>query len=452
MKSLATWSLFALLGFAQVPAWATITISTFGGVTSFRQDANTIEAIAGMSGANRCASTTGLCNSCLTCNTAATPGAAGSCGSVQCCTCNTAAVTNNTIFSITFSSNSITTGVPKLNIGTAEKVSTSGTGSGGQFVFTQTWGEICNLLSEGTAANCDTMGPITSKTVTLSIPGTTADSGTFTLKLYNQTTAVAGAGVAGSVMYFSVFPGDEKVYVDDVEGEGSFPQSSAGLIKYVRFFISSVSLEDAYTNSNYSPADMAVDADGNVEQVIDGLENDIPFHFRAASVDEAGNVFNVMDDTLLASATSETGVVSTCTTNATGGGGAACKFQATPSRVLGLLTEDMNCFVATAAYGSSMDPHIQTFRDFRFKVLLPSKVGQKLNYLYYEYGPYAARFIGEHEWARTLSRTALWPVWGLSALSVKLQLNLWQSMVLFTSCFLTLLLTPISLVSFLRSK
>jgi hypothetical protein len=68
------------------------------------------------------------------------------------------------------------------------------------------------------------------------------------------------------------------------------------------------------------------------------------------------------------------------------------------------------CYIATAAYGSYLDPHVQALRDFRDDVLLKSAIGRELVDLYYRTSPPLAQFISKHEGARTFSRIVLTPV------------------------------------------
>jgi DNA-binding beta-propeller fold protein YncE len=68
------------------------------------------------------------------------------------------------------------------------------------------------------------------------------------------------------------------------------------------------------------------------------------------------------------------------------------------------------CFIATAAYGSYLDPHVQVLRDFRDRVLAPSPAGRIFLELYYAWSPPLARFIAQHDWLRTAVRWALTPV------------------------------------------
>lgn len=69
-----------------------------------------------------------------------------------------------------------------------------------------------------------------------------------------------------------------------------------------------------------------------------------------------------------------------------------------------------DCFIATAAYGSFLDPHVLTLRKFRDHYLLTNTPGQWLVERYYHYSPPIAYIIRENEWLRMIVRIILTPV------------------------------------------
>ncbi len=68
------------------------------------------------------------------------------------------------------------------------------------------------------------------------------------------------------------------------------------------------------------------------------------------------------------------------------------------------------CFIATAAYGSPIHPHLDVLRDFRDTYLMPTNLGRVLVDLYYKYSPYVADLIAKHKVLSIAVRINLLPL------------------------------------------
>lgn len=76
------------------------------------------------------------------------------------------------------------------------------------------------------------------------------------------------------------------------------------------------------------------------------------------------------------------------------------------------------CFIATAAYGSSMESHVKILKEFRDSFLMPTQLGRRFVNLYYDLSPAFAESIRRHDGIRMVVRWGLTPVVGAAYISI----------------------------------
>ncbi|MCI0369803.1 MAG: VCBS repeat-containing protein, partial [candidate division NC10 bacterium] len=76
------------------------------------------------------------------------------------------------------------------------------------------------------------------------------------------------------------------------------------------------------------------------------------------------------------------------------------------------------CFIATAAYGSAMEPQVVLLRAFRDEFLMTNHAGRVFVQWYYRASPPLAARIGQSPSLRGLVRVILWPLVGLAWLTL----------------------------------
>ncbi|MEE4315225.1 MAG: CFI-box-CTERM domain-containing protein [Desulfofustis sp.] len=74
------------------------------------------------------------------------------------------------------------------------------------------------------------------------------------------------------------------------------------------------------------------------------------------------------------------------------------------------------CFIATAAFGSPLDPYVSLLKQFRDRYLLNTAVGSSVVDLYYTYSPPLADFIADREILKAAVRVLLLPLIGCAYL------------------------------------
>ena len=95
------------------------------------------------------------------------------------------------------------------------------------------------------------------------------------------------------------------------------------------------------------------------------------------------------------------------------------------------------CFIATAAFGSSLAPQVAILREFRDKILRKSSVGRSFIYAYDRYSPALAEIVEKHEAVRAVIRFGLLPLVAYSYWSIVIGHSI--TMTLFSGLFFMLL-------------
>jgi lysophospholipase L1-like esterase len=78
------------------------------------------------------------------------------------------------------------------------------------------------------------------------------------------------------------------------------------------------------------------------------------------------------------------------------------------------------CFIATAAFGSAIEPHVLVLKEFRDRILVTSAPGRWFVGRYYEYSPAIAKYIAEHSVLRSMTRMLLYPLVAFAYVMVEL--------------------------------
>ncbi len=400
---------------------ATLTFSSVTGGSNAIRSGTAVTVYGGLAGP--ACSTGAVCNSC-----SSTTPCTNTSGQDQTplCTCNEVRVVDGMLVTINFTKaagdgngNGMWTGSSTGG----SSVPNSGR-SPSKTSVTLSWADICSQMT--TPGSC--VGQPTGSTATISVSldgatgtgtgtgGTTTSTAGFsvTFKLIDPQLDenVYGAPNAEGVGAFVPFPGDGRAYITNINTPSGFPAlvSESSEVVAVRVMASPISMDQANVREAVATADLPVTEAGSSlgSMILEGLENNKLYFIRVAVLDQAHNVIQYFPD--------QVGLPTSCTSAPD----ASCPYSVTPDQVLGMLTKDFNCFIATAAYGSSLEPKLQVFRDFRYKILLRHAWGKRFVFSYYKYGPYAARYIVDSPILRAVARGALWPLYGWSWLALEI--------------------------------
>lgn len=337
--------------------------------------------------------------------------------------CNKHRVHSSLNLRIQFSSNSAfgnptiaytsssTTGDQPISAATSSPTTTTATGA--TATLTVDWDEICRLADpQGDATNCSdaSTGTLSVKVgISKANDGKLSESGddsiSFTIKVVAPVLGVPGydqpnttgtpadcSANGGGLCNFTLVKGDEKATIEDLSLIASAPGGST--YKYIYFYCSQNDSDwNTITSADECTSLVLITGDNALsDNVITGLTNGVTYRFRAAMVDEAGNIgryFKV-----------DTECTDSVTTNC---------HSVVPEEVVGLFN-DTNCFIATAAYGSPMEKQVKSLRRFRDDVLRKTSLGRALVAAYYTLSPPAARWIAQKSYRRTTARIVLTPI------------------------------------------
>ncbi len=392
-----------------------MTFSSVTGNSGLTNDTGGVEIFGGLAGPP-CSSGSGTCNNC-----ASNPIPACTNGTTPLCACNTNRIYNNLPLTITVTK---TGGAGNLAAqytanGNTQKLTLSTTSSTSLSV---PWLQLCVAMGRTSCEDDATTLPLTVKIFSDDNADEALSTGeasidvNVTLRDPGDDYHVFGRINSDGVNGFAPYPGDSKIYMENVDASGSFPTLSyGGEIKSMRVYVSDTSLSDATPGDNkLESQDLPVAGEGTevdlTNSIVDGLENGQLYFFRIALIDDAGNVVQFFPDLVLEDAAAELA----CNGNPS----AECPYSATPDEVLGLLSEDFNCFIATAAFGTPFAPELKVLREFRSKILQHHNWGVWFIKHYYKISPKLAPFIFDKPWLRATVRAGLWPFYGFAKLSL----------------------------------
>lgn len=142
-----------------------------------------------------------------------------------------------------------------------------------------------------------------------------------------------------------------------------------------------------------------VDVPSGTSFVVEGLVNDMTYHFAVSAIARA--TYHVAVSVVDSTPDRNESVLSPTASIAVGDEAESplsAPLSATPSVIEAFppLADNDSCFIATAAFGSKHAADVEILRAFRDRFLLPHRAGRWLIERYYESSPPAARWLEAH--------------------------------------------------------
>lgn len=350
-------------------------------------------------------------------------------------TCNRQKIYPNLRLRISYTSDS-TDGRPILMFDTLVlKVEASSVTKGNTATVDIPWSQICNQIQNLTSSTCESGGAQNMPgTFKIGVDGnsdgtigTGDDSTSFQIIVVDPDPLDAGdydtidnsavndvdpLGPKKGISQFVAYPGDEKVYIDDIEAGSGFPATAMGNLTTINVYASKTGF--ITSPAGQTPKTLTIENTAGgfsvTNKIVSDLDNGAPIYFRISEVDPAGNeVYFTSNDAI----NNLCGVMPPAlpVPPFDGSAGQACPFAAIPDQVLGLLNKDLNCFIATAAFGSPFHPIVKDLRKFRDRFLMTNRLGRAFVKKYYEWSPPAADWLRGHVVYKWIVRVLLVPVW-----------------------------------------
>jgi hypothetical protein len=139
-----------------------------------------------------------------------------------------------------------------------------------------------------------------------------------------------------------------------------------------------------------------VDAGNATSYTLSALSTGVTYYFAATAYDSSGDE-SAYSNEVAYTVTGESTTLALGGSSGGGGGGGGC-------------------FIATAAFGSYLDPHVAVLRSFRDSFLLTNRLGNAFVSWYYAASPPYADAIRQNGPLKTVVRIALFPVIGFAYL------------------------------------